>query len=402
MVLTLWLYGYTQGVTAARPLAELTRTAPAYRWIVGNLHISHDKLSEFRAEHGEAFSGLLTAILTHLQERDFLKLDVVGRDGTRTRAAASAASWRSYGALLERRRQAQLQLKAVEFLASENDPEYTLAQHIRRKAAAQEYLQRIEAALEVSRQLHAERKPAVEKERARARAARGDAHGKAEIALIRVSTTDPEARVMKMPDAGYRPAYNVGYSVSGSPLGGPRTIVGVNVTNIGSDMKELEPAVEEIKRRTGQLPKAVLADANHAQHQGIAALMKQDVKALVSPPKGTLPMEKLEALRKKAPEVAAWRELMRTPEARELFRARAGLSELMNAHQKGIHKLRQFVVRGLEKVTAAVLLGALAFNLVQHRNHWFAPLKAAGNGTLAAAAPPLAGRLPEGRFSDRP
>ena len=85
-----------------------------------------------------------------------------------------------------------------------------------------------------------------------------------EKAEPRASTTDAEARVMKMPDGGFRPGYNVQLATAGSPMGGSRTIVGVRVTNLGSDLGT--PMLDQIERRTGRLPKTLMADANHAKH----------------------------------------------------------------------------------------------------------------------------------------
>ena len=70
-----------------------------------------------------------------------------------------------------------------------------------------------------------------------------------------------------------------------------------------------------------------------------------------------------------APEVIAWRERMETPEAKQLYRARAGLCELPNAHQKSHHGITPFLVRGLDKVTCVVLLSAIASNLMQNAAH---------------------------------
>ena len=76
---------------------------------------------------------------------------------------------------------------------------------------------------------------------------------------------------VNLADGGFGPAYNVCIATAGSPLGGPRTIVGVQVTNVGSDMGSVAPMLAEIERRTGQLPKTLLADANHAAHGCIRA-----------------------------------------------------------------------------------------------------------------------------------
>src|SRR5206468_12653231 len=124
-----------------------------------------------------------------------------------------------------------------------------------------DYQKRVKEALEVVKEL---RKP-----------------GKAEP---RASTTDAEARVMKMADGGFRPGYNVQMSTAGSPMGGPRTVVGVRVTNVGSDLGSVKPMLDEIQKRTGQLPKTLMADANHAKHDCIVECAERGVEALISVP----------------------------------------------------------------------------------------------------------------------
>jgi hypothetical protein len=77
----------------------------------------------------------------------------------------------------------------------------------------------------------------------------------------------------------FRPAYNVRMATAGSPFGGPRTIVGIQVTNVGSDMGAITPMLDEIERRTGELPNKLLADANHAAHDCIRAATAAGVEA---------------------------------------------------------------------------------------------------------------------------
>lgn len=343
MMLTLWLYAITQGVGSAREIARLTKTDLAYRWIVGDLEVGHHKLSEFRVGHGEDLNTLMTDVLASLMDKGLVSLELVAQDGTRTRAAASAPSFRTYGSLLECRQQAALHLKAV--LAAADDPEYTKAQHARREAAARDYQKRVEAAIETVTELQKQRKPADKPARA--------------------STTDAEARNMKMADGGFRPGYNVRYAVAGSPMGGPSTVVGVEVTNIGSDMGSLTPMAEQVEQRTGELPKVVLADGGHAKHDDIVAMKAKGIDVIVAPHHTARSIAELK-LSGERPAVIAWRERMETAEAKELYRARAGLCELLNARQKSHHGITQFLVRGVAKVTCVVLMSAMASNLVQH------------------------------------
>jgi len=336
MLLTLWLYALTQAVGSAREIARLVSSDTAYRWIAGNVDISHQKLSQFRVGHGEALNELMTNILATLMNQGLLSLSLVAQDGTRTRAAATAPSFRTYGSLLQCREQAKLHLEAV--LATADDPEYTRAQHAARAAAAKDYQERVEAAITTVTELQEQRSPS--------------------DSPARASTTDAEARVMKMGDGGFRPAYNVQYAVAGSEMGGPRTIVGVNVTNVGSDMGSLGPMVEQIEQRTGQRPAVLLADGGHAKAEDIAATRRMGVDVLVPPAKTAKTIEQLEA-EGADPEVIAWRQRMETDEAKQLYRARAGLAELANAHQKTHHGITQVLVHGAAKVTCVILLNAI-------------------------------------------
>jgi transposase len=341
MKLTLWLYAISTGVGSAREIARLVRSEDAYRWIVGDLKVGHHALSLFRVGHGAALQNLMTDILASLMHQGVLSLDLVAQDGMRVRAAATAPSFRRYESLLECREQAALHLKAV--LAQADDPELTRAQQAAREAAARDFQQRVEEAISTVTELQKTRKPSQKPARA--------------------STTDAEARTMKMADGGFRPAYNIRMATAGSPLGGPRTIVGVQVTNVGSDMGSITPMLHEIEQRTGQLPAVLLADANHAAHDCIRAATEAGVEVLVAVPERT---QQAGAQADDDAAIVAWRERMTTDGAKKLYRARAGLCELMNAHLRAHHGVDQVLVRGLAKVTCVALLAAITSNILQN------------------------------------
>ena len=349
MLLTLWGYAISVGIGSAREIARLTMTDTAFRWIVGDLKVSHHKLSGFRVGHAAALDMLMTDVLASLMEKDLISLELVSQDGTRTRASATAPSFRRRASLLECREQAALHLKAV--LAAADDPAYTRAQHARREAAARDFQERVDAAITTAEELQKTRLPKQKEARA--------------------STTDADARVMKMADGGFRPAFNVQYGVAGSELGGPRTIVGVAVSNVGSDMGSLTPMAEQIEARTGERPNVLLADGGHENHDDIVKARRMGIDVLVPPSDRAKPIEQMRA-EGADPEVIAWRERMESLEAKQLYRARAGLCELANAHQKSHQGVTQFLVRGIPKVTSVVLLGAISSNILQHAKHLLA------------------------------
>lgn len=341
MKLTLWLYAISNGVGSAREIARLIGSDDGYRWIVGDLEVGHHTLSAFRVNHGAALEQLMTDILASLMHKGVLSLDLVAQDGIRIRASATAPSFRRLESLLECREQAALHLKAT--LANADDPELTHGQRAAREAGARDFQRRVEEAISTVTELRKTRRPSEKPARA--------------------STTDAEARVMKMADGGFRPAYNVCMATAGSPLGGPRTIVGVQVTNVGSDMGSVAPMLAEIERRTGQLPKTLLADANHAAHGCIRAATEAGVEALIAVPKRS---QRAGVQADLDPAVVAWRERMTTDEAKAVYRARASLCELTNAHLRSHHGVEQFLVRGFAKVTCVALLAAITSNVLQH------------------------------------
>jgi hypothetical protein len=340
-MLTLWTYAISQGVGSSREIARLIESDRAFGWIVGDVEVSHHALSRFRVGHHEALDKLMTDILAALMHKGVLSLRLVAQDGMRVRAAASAPSFRTLDSLLGCREQAELHLKAV--LAQADDPELTLAQKIAREDGARDFQRRIEEAISTVESLQEQR---------------GASRPQA-----RASTTDAEARVMKMGDGGFRPALNVQAATAGSELGGPRTIVGVAVCNVGSDMGGVTPMLEQIERRTGQLPETLLADANHANHTAIVAAEQRGVNMVVAVPersRETGPKTVLVA------EIVDWKKRMQTAEAKALYRARAGLCEWTNAQAAGRFGLRQFLVRGIAKATSVSLLIAITSNLTQH------------------------------------
>ncbi|OGQ25530.1 MAG: hypothetical protein A2138_13915 [Deltaproteobacteria bacterium RBG_16_71_12] len=335
MLLTLWLYATSRGIGSAREIERLTTSDDGFKWIVGDLEVGRFAITEFRVSHGEALLGLMSDVLAALMHKGLLSLDVVALDGTRTRASASAPSFRRFESLVECREQALLHIKAV--LADADNPEVTRGQQAAREAAARDILRRTEEAIVTACQL--EQESGTE---------------------ARASTTDNDARVMKMPDGGFRPGYNIQLAVAGKETGGPRTIVGVDVTNLGSDMGAVTKMIDEVNAMTGVAPKHILADGNHARHACFDNAAARGVDVLVPPSKRS------KAHAKDSAAVTAWRERMTTDDAKRLYRGRAALVELANAHLKCNFGLDRVLVRGLGKVLCVGIIAALTFNIVQH------------------------------------
>ena len=168
---------------------------------------------------------------------------------------------------------------------------------------------------------------------------------------------------MKMADGGFRPAYNVQLGTdTGSGM-----IVGVSVSNRGSDQGEAAAMEQQVVQRTGRHPGAYLIDGGFVSLQDIVALEQQGVAVYAPLPPVKSPRARPEPTTPRAtdpPEIVAWRRRMGTPEATTIYKERAATAEWVNAQVRQ-HGVRQFSVRGIAKVTSVALLVALTHNLLR-------------------------------------
>lgn len=340
ILVALWLYATIDGVGSAREVDRLCDRHDAYRWIRGGVSVNHHTLSDFRGQHQAALDDLLTQSIAALIKRNVVTLARVAQDGTKVRASAGIRSFRRRATLEEALRLARQQ---VERTARQDDGAAASRQAAAQARAAAEHLARVDAALAEL--------PAVEAAKAR----------KQSKATPRASTTDPEARVMKLSDGGFRPAYNVQFATDVES----RVIVGVAVTNVGNDHGALVPMLAQLRQRTGQAPVTELVDGGYVSHDVItgAAAVGVTIYAPVQKPKGD--RDPATACRGDSPAVAAWRARMETDEAKAIYKARAATAEWVNADTRTHRTLGPLRVRGLDKVYTWVLWVALAHNMMR-------------------------------------
>jgi transposase len=353
VLLSLWLLATVQGVGSARQLARLCAQHDAYRWLCGGVPINYHMLSDFRVAKQAALDELLTQIVGRLMAVGAVNLERVAQDGTRVRASAGASSFRRKDTLKACLKEAREQVKRLAEAREHPDPGLTKRQQAARERAARERLERVEQALQSLPEMEAT------KALQRKRFAKAE---REKVTEPRVSTTDADARVMKMPDGGYRPAYNVQLATDGAT----GVIVGVAVTTSGSDAHQAPPMEEQIERRTGRRPKTYLVDGGFADREDITLLEKRGITvyAPVRQPKSRPEEERHQTRYGDSEEVAAWRQRMASEEGKAVYRQRAAIAEWANAQLRQ-HGLSRFTVRGLIKVTTAILLMAVAHDLLR-------------------------------------
>jgi transposase len=344
ILMALWLYATLDGVGSARKLDRLCRDHVAYQWLCGDVPMNYHTLSDFRTANVEFLDGLLTRSVAVLMEQGLVDMKRVAQDGMRVRASAGAASFRRRSRLEKCLEKAEAQVKALKEEVEGDGGAETKRERSARERAARERKERVKKALSKLPEVEAKKKPSEK--------------GKA-----RVSTTDPDARVMKMSDGGYRPAVNVQFATDTKS----QVICGVDVVSSGGDKGQLLPMVEQLKGRYAAPPGEALVDGGFTKIADIDE---------VSPPRGETivyapVMKKKNSTRDphtprpgESDAIAEWRRRMKTPKAREIYKERASTAECVNAIARN-RGLCQFLVRGLKKVRAVVLWYALAHNLMR-------------------------------------
>jgi transposase len=352
--LALWLFATSQGVGSARALERLCESHDAYRWLCGGVSVNYHSLSEFRTAHPELLERLLVEHVASLSAAGVIDLDEVVQDGVRVRASAGASSFRRQKKLQKELKKAK---RLIERLRQENDGDPDASNKRIRAAqdrAAREREARVAAALE---QL-----AAIEAHRARrGRENRNNKKKGSRRSEPRASTTDPHARVMKMADGGFRPAYNCQIA---SVAEGQIAIV-VDATNVGSDRGLMRPMQERLAGFYGHA-KRYLVDGGFNKKEDIDWAAAQGIKVYSPPANSKHKTDPYAPRRDDGPGMAAWRKRMQSPHGKSVYKRRAP-GECINARFRN-WGLRQFMLRGRAKVLTMMRWFALANNvLAGHR-----------------------------------
>jgi len=413
LLISIWVYAYSQGVGSARAIERLCEHDPAYQWLTGNEVVNAHSLSDFRVEHEQELKSLFVQILGLLSGEGLITLERVTQDGTKIRASAAPDSFRGKNRIEKALDEARKQVTAVDQLSEEETGKRV---EKARQRACRERKERLETALKQ-----------FEKKKADG--------GVEDQKNPRVSTTDPEARKMKQPDGGFAPCYNV--QINTDAANG--LIVAVGVTQAGNDLNQLTPGIERVEQNLGETPKEVVADGGYVSRNNIVAMESKQVDFIAPQcdeagkaksnfesrgvsknyessqfvydgasnsyrcPQGKplcckskdesdskivflyradfadcqnciakgeccpdnkksgRTVQRIEEL----PQVLRFREKMQTERAKDIYRQRSKVAETPNLWIKAKFKIRQFSVRGLKKVGIESLWVCLTYNICQ-------------------------------------
>lgn len=361
LLFALWLFATLEGVSSARRLERLTTRDLPYQWLCGGVSVNYHLLSDFRAAHGEWLERLLVESIGVLVHQGLVTLETVAQDGMRVRAHAGSSSFRRAESLAAALQAAEAHVARLRQEADDDPSGDERRTRGARERAARERIDKIQQAQAELKQLQQQREKRVG----------------TPTSTPRASTTDPEARRMKMGDGGFRPAYNVQFATDA----GTRIIVAAEVVQQGTDAGQLEPQHRHVSETYGVTPQHYLVDGGFAKIDDVTAVERAG-SAVHAP----LPCEQKHLAagqnpyaRKPGdtPEMAAFRQRMGTPAAKALYRLRSSVAEFPNADCRN-RGLTQFRVRGRLKARAQLLWHVLAFNFLRFVKLEVLPIVMAG------------------------
>ena len=351
ILLSLWIFATTQSVSSARQINRNCIDHLAYRWLCGGVSVNYHMIADFRSHGLKNLDQLMTHIVASLMNEGLVTLERVSQDGMRVRANAGSSSFRRAPTLKQCLEQAEKHIKELsEQTDAITDETQKKDSQIR---AAEARAARIAAALAECEVIEKERVEQTNKK-----------NGKRIRREVRASTTDVDARVMKFPNGGYQPGANVQFSTDNAS----GVIVGVVVTNSGSDSNQLPPMLDQLKDRYGKVPDEALVDGGYATTSTVEsahalgvivyAPLKDEEKQIAA---GKDPYAKK---RGDTEAVEQWRIRMGKEESKKIYQERSSVAEWVNAgaRNRGCY---QMPVRGKDKWQCVALLQAITHNMLQ-------------------------------------
>ena len=256
LLISIWVYAYSRGISSGRELARRCEYEPAFQWLAGLGCINYHTLCDFRSTYDAELPELFTQVLGVLSSEGLVDLERVMHDGTKIKALASKSSFHRRERLKEHLKAAREQVEALKDWKAEE----TVGQKAARQRAVRERQTRVEQALKELDTLQE------------------NASRRHKDSEVRVSYTDPQARVMKQANGGFAPSYNVQLSTEAAH----QVIVGAAVTQSGNDWLSLAPAMAEVEKNCGAKPKQVVVDAGFTTRDNVVELSAQGVEMIGS------------------------------------------------------------------------------------------------------------------------
>ncbi|MFO8010653.1 MAG: IS1182 family transposase [Dehalococcoidia bacterium] len=366
MMVKVLLYAYCVGIPSSRKIARRLEEDIAFRVLSANNTPDFRTISDFRKEHLSSLSGIFVQVLRLCQRAGLVKLGHVALDGTKVKANASKHRAMSYGRMKEEEVRLEKEVRELLQRAEQTDEEEDQRCGSDRRgdelpeelAYRQQRLARIREAKEA---LEEEARREAETARLEGKSHNGTPREKAQR-----NFTDPESKVMPVSGGkDFVQAYNAQAAVDSKS----QIVVSCHITNAPQDKRQALPLIEQLKANLGGLPREVSADAGYYSEETVIAMSELGIEPLITPqktrhhaplpaaPKGRIPrsLSVKDRMRRK----------LRTRRGRERYKLRMETVEPVFGQIKQGRGFRQFLLRGMDKVSYEWQLICTGHNLLK-------------------------------------
>jgi len=335
LLLKVWLYAYTQGITSSRRIEQRLHEDLGFRYLAGQHKLDHWTLNEFRKRHPKALNDVFTQVLEAARRLGLGQLGRVAIDSTRVAANASPDRSQSGAQLRRERARLRQRIRRWQKQCDQDNGEGGGTQ------LPGEWTERLK---QIPRQLEELRKSAQK----------------------RSSSTDPESRYLRR-RGGFCLGYTAELAVSEDHL-----IVAQRVHRAANDAESLEAMTELVEQHCRARPEAVLADSGYYSTPVVQSMQAGGIKVYVPDSRSAIELAGGAAApamnrreQRRYPGLRQWRERFRDPAVRACYARRKQMVEPVFGVLKQQRGMRQFRCRGLEAVGGEWSLATTAFNLTR-------------------------------------
>ena len=385
MMVALLVYAYCVGVPSSRKIERATYELIPFRVLTADQHPDHDTISEFRRRHLEALAALFVQVLRLCQRAGLVKLGHVSLDGTKVRANASKHKAMSYArmekSVVELEAEVKRLIEEAEATDEVEDGQYgkgrrgdELPEELRFKQGRLSRIKEAKAILEREAREQAQQERFDQEKKRQDQEASGDRRGRPPKApsekpdgKAQYNFTDPESRIMK---DGATKSFEQSYNCQAAVDGHCQVIVATRVSQEANDKGELKPVVERLKTNLeGTKPGRMTTDSGYFSEENVTYLAQEQIDGYVATGRIKHGDKPLPAPRGRIPKDASLKERMgrklRTIKGRAIYAKRKEISEPVFGQIKQVRGFRQFLLRGLRKVSAEWDLICLGHNLLK-------------------------------------
>ncbi|WP_131917737.1 IS1182 family transposase [Chromatocurvus halotolerans] len=383
VLLSLLIYGYATGVFSSRKIERATYDSIAFRYLAANTHPDHDTIAAFRRRFLPQLESLFVQVLLLAREMKLMKLGRIALDGTKVKANASKHKALSYKHAKKIEAQLKSEVSALTALAEAADQTpvvegMDVPAEISRREARLAALAEAKRKIEARAQERFEHEQADYQQKQAKRQAQRDQgkkpRGREPKAPLpgprdtdQVNLSDEESRIMPVSGGGFDQCYNAQAGVDTETM----LVVSAHITQATNDKKEVAPALSRLSALPETLGTAtdLLADTGYFSQANVQACIGSQIQPSLAIARDQHHRSVFERFAPDAPvpntddPVVLMKHQLTTQSGRALYALRKQTVEPVFGVIKQVMGLRQFSMRGLDKVAGEWTLATLAWNV---------------------------------------